>query len=97
MGNVQWQIVGVNQIMYEVQIVWYELFCVVYDEYMLNIQFQVVFMIVVLYILWSLGWDVQQVGVFLFIFNMVVVSGQWIIKVVGDVFVEFFVFFIGDF
>lgn len=96
-GNVQRQIVGVNQITYEAQIVRYELFCVVYDEYTLNIQFQVVFMIAVLYILRSLGRDVQQVGVFLFIFNTVVVLGQRIIKVVGDVFVEFFVFFIGDF
>lgn len=54
MGDVQWQIVGIDQVVYEVQVVWYKLFGVVYDEYMLYIQFQVVFMIVVLYILWCL-------------------------------------------
>lgn len=39
----------------------------------------------------------SQAGVLLLTFNAVVAPGQRIVKVVGDVFVELFVLFIGDF
>ena len=96
-GNVQRQIAGVNQTTHEAQIVRHELFCVVHDEHTLDVQFQAVFMITVPHIPRSLGRDVQQAGVLLLTFNAVVAPGQRIIKVVGDVFVELFVLFIGDF
>ncbi|SIX62573.1 Uncharacterised protein [Shigella sonnei] len=54
-------------------------------------------MITVPHIPRSLGRNVQQAGVLLLTFNAVVAPGQRIIKVVGDVFVELFVLFIGDF
>lgn len=93
--HVQRQIVGIDQATHEAQVVRHELLGVVHDEHALHIQLQAVLVIAVPHVPRRLRRDVQQAGVFLLALHPVVAPAQRIGEVVGDVFVELFVLFVG--
>ena len=96
-GDVQRQIVGIDQAAHEAQVVRHKLLGVVHDEHTLDIQLQAVFMIAVPHIPRRLRRDIQQAGVLLLTFHAVVAPGQRVAVVVSDMLIKLFVFVVVNF
>ena len=82
-GNIQRQIVGIDQTFNKTQIGRHELLCIIHNEYALNIQFQTVLLFAVVQIPRSLGRNVQQRGIFLLTFNFIVCPGKRFLFTIG--------------
>ncbi len=95
-GDVQRQIIGVNQATHKTQIVRHKLLSVIHDKDALYVEFQAMFLIAVPHIKWRTRRNVEQAGIFLLTFHPIVAPGDRIAVIVGDMLVELVVLFVAD-
>ncbi len=96
-GDVQRQVIRINQAAHETQIVRHELLGIVHNEHALYVQLQTMFVIAVPQIPRRLRRDIQQAGVLLLTFHAVVAPGQRIGEIMRDVLVKLVVLVVFNF
>ena len=95
--DVEWQVLGINDTLYEVQELWDEVITVIHDKDTSNIQLDRVLLLLVFeQIEWRTFWDEKESAEFKLTFNREVLNCQMIFPIVGQALVEFSVLFVGD-
>merc|ERR1712235_125297 len=97
MGDVQWEILGIDDTLDKVKILGNDLLAVVHDEHTTNVQFDRVLLLLVLeQIEWGAFGDEEKGAEFELTLDGEVLDGQVIFPVVGEGLVELGVLLIGD-
>ena len=87
-GDIQRQVVGIHHAFYETQVRGQQLFCVVHDEYPLDVEFDAVALFPVPQIKRCARGNEQQAGVFQFAFHPGMDATERVLKIMGHGLVE---------
>merc|ERR1712235_51683 len=97
MGDVQWEILGIDDTLDKVKVLGNDLLAVVHDEHTTNVQFDRVLLFLVLeQIEWGAFGDEEKGAEFELTLDGEVLDGQVILPVVGEGLVELSVLLVGD-
>ena len=95
--NVQWEILGIDDTLDEVEIFGNDLLAVVHDEYTTDVQFDRVLLLLILeQIEWGAFWDEDKRAELELTLDGEVFDGQVILPIVGEGLVELGILFVGD-